>query len=371
MNQTALSKISICEATNFVTTQVEELVSKNISLSRADWDSFETSWDFKRHPLINGEPTLAKAFAKWEREAADRFNQLKANEEALNRIFIDIYGLHDELTPEVDDKDVTVRRADKNREVKSFVSYVVGCMFGRYSLDVEGLAFAGNDWKASAVDVEKYQTYRPTLENVIPITDADYFDDDIIVRFEEFVKKAYGERSLEENLEFIANALYPDVDLSARKRIRRYFTSGDFYKDHVKIYQKRPIYWQFEVQGKLNSFKALIYLHRYSKYDVGTVRNEYLHILQRRMTIEIERLEVMAEDASASEKAAYKKETERLTKQIAECKEYDPIISYFSHRNIELDLDDGVAVNYAKFQGIEVSRGIGYTPVKMDLLSKI
>lgn len=211
-------------------------------------------------------------YAAWETECNDRFNTLKANEEELNRIFIDIYGMSDELTPEVADKDVTVRRADIKRDIKSLISYAVGCMFGRYSLDVEGLAYAGGEW-----DDNKYSTYIPDDNNVIPITDDEYFEDDIVGLFVDFIRKVYGEDTVEQNMDFIANVLGNKGD-TARRTVRAYFTN-DFYKEHVKTYQKRPIYWQFE-SGKENGFKALIYMHRYNTDTVGVVRTEYLHKLQ-------------------------------------------------------------------------------------------
>ena len=199
---------------------------------------------------------ISDKFTAWEAECNQRFNQLKANEEELNRIFIDIYGLQDELTPEVEDKDVTVRRADLTREIKSLLSYAVGCMFGRYSLDVDGLAYAGGKW-----DDSKYTTFIPDADNVLPITDEEYFTDDIVGRFVEFVKVVYGTDTLEDNLAFIAKAL-GTKGTSPRAVIRNYFLNG-FYADHVKIYQKRPIYWLYD-SGKQNGFKALIYMHRQS-----------------------------------------------------------------------------------------------------------
>ncbi len=345
---------------------VEELGEQSTEISHIDWDSFETSWEFQAHPLINGEISIKMAFDKWQDETAIRFTALKANEEELNRIFIDIYGLQEELSPEVEDKDITVRRADLGRDIRSFVSYAVGCMFGRYSLDVPGLAYAGGQW-----DESKYRSFIPDAQNIIPITDADYFDDDIVMRFVEFVKVVYGEDTLAENLEFIAKALYPNGNGTAREMIRRYF-QNDFFKDHCKIYQKRPIYWLFD-SGKQNGFKALIYLHRYDKYTVARVRTEYLHPLQRKYDAEIERMNNLAvlPETSARDKAAYKKQTEKISKQIAECRTYDQIIAHIASQSIELDLDDGVKVNYAKFQNVEVPNDGGKGTAKMNLLGKI
>ena len=243
-------------------------VVTSIDIVKKDWDSFETSWDFQHHPLLRNVPTIAEAFIQWQAECADRFNQLKANEEALNRIFIDIYGLQDELTPEVEDKDVTVRKADLGRDIRSFISYAVGCMFGRYSLDVDGLAYAGGEWGAS-----KYASFAADKDNIIPICDDEYFEDDIVGLFVEFVKTVYGADTLDENLKFIADALGGKGQ--PKNVIRNYFLS-DFYSDHCKIYQKRPIYWLFD-SGKKNGFKALIYMHRYKPDTIARIRTDYVH----------------------------------------------------------------------------------------------
>lgn len=363
---------------------INTLVTQNISISKTDWDSFETSWDFTTHPFITSKRfmfereksdgiddlfsscSIKHSFNLWNLFTHRQFGTLKNNEEELNRIFIEIYGLQDELTPEVADKDVTIRKADLVREIKSFISYAVGCMFGRYSLDVDGLAFAGGKF-----DKNKYKTYIPEDDNIIPITDNDYFDDDIVLRFVEFVRKVYGEQTLDENLDFIANALYPNANGTTTDKIRRYFLN-DFYKDHVKIYQKKPIYWQFE-SGKQGGFKALIYLHRYDKYTVARVRTDYLHPLQRKYEAEIKRLETLSDmkESTPREQAEYKKKAIDLQKKIDECRAYDQVVAHIAHQTIELDLDDGVTVNYAKFQGVEVPQGDGKADVKMDLLGKI
>jgi len=380
-------------------TEVDSIVSSCIQIAKTDWDSFETSWDFKTHPLIGfkgnyeeSEPLLveddlieetvvtewskvsapiAQSFDAWERFTDEQFTTLKANEEELNRIFIEIYGLQDELTPEVADKDVTIRRADLARDVKSFISYAVGCMFGRYSLDEDGLVFAGG-----AFDIGRYKTFIPETENIISITTEDYFDNDIVTRFIEFVKTVYGTQTLEENLQFIANALYPNADGTERVKIRRYFVN-DFYKDHVKTYQKRPIYWLFDSNGcsnagKQDAFKALIYLHRYDKYMAARVRVDYLHRLQAIYNGEINRCNTLIEmTTDAREIAAYKKQIETLQNKLTECRAYDPAIAHLAHKAIDLDLDDGVKVNYAKFQGVEVELGGSKGTAKVDLLGKI
>jgi hypothetical protein len=362
---------------------------KNVEIAIADWTSFETSWDFQCHPLIESMTpsereginlkqdmrggfdysigtevylSISNAFEAWERECNERFTTLKANEEELNRIFIDIYGLQDELTPDVEDKDVTVRKADKSRDIRSFISYAVGCMFGRYSLDAPGLAFAGGTFNPAA-----YKTFAPVKDNIIPINHIDYFDSDIVMLFVEFVRTVYGEATLGENLDFIANALYPNASGTARERIRRYFLNV-FYKDHLKIYQKRPIYWLLD-SGKKDGFKALFYLHRYDKYTAARARTDYLHPLQRKYDAEIKTLQ-QSETTDPRERAANNKTIAMLQAKMDECRTYDQVIAHIAHRQIELDLDDGVRVNYAKFQGVEVPKDDGKVE-KMDLLGKI
>lgn len=327
---------------------IVERVKHCIDGSNAEWDSFEISWDFKKHPLLRNVSTISEAFTQWQSECDDRFNQLKANEEELNRIFIDIYGLQDELTPEVEEKDVTVRKADLQRDIKSLLSYAVGCMFGRYSLDVEGLAYAGGEWDSS-----KYQSYIPDADNVIPITDEEYLDDDIVSRLCAWLKVVYGADTLEANLDYIAKAL-GNKGSTSREIIRNYFLN-DFFKDHCQTYSvtgsgKRPIYWLFD-SGKQNGFKALVYLHRYTPDTIGNLRIDYLHKMQRVYESEINRMQdMMDHSGNAREVAAASKRKDKLAKQLKECREYDEKISHLALSRIELDLDDGVKVNYRKLQ---------------------
>lgn len=324
---------------SMITTNVETM----ISLSKADWDTFEISWDFSHHPLVRGEQTVAAAFAKWEREAAERFDKLKANEEELNRIFIDIYGLQDELTPEVDDKDVTVRRADLGREIRSLISYAVGCMFGRYSLDCEGLVYAGGAW-----DAGKYKTFPADKDNILPICDDEYFDDDIVGRFVDFVKTVYGADTLEENLKFIADAL--GAKGTPREIIRDYFLK-DFYKDHCKIYQKRPIYWLFD-SGKKNGFKALIYMHRYSRDLLAKLRTDYVHEQQERYRTQLSHIAGALNTATGTERALLLKQQDKLSEQAREIAAYEEKIHHLADQNITIDLDDGVKKNYEIFADV-------------------
>lgn len=343
--------------------QVEVITNRNIDICKKDWDSFEISWDYQCDPLLHKSSTIAKAFELHGNECKERFNQLKSNEEELNRIFINIYGLQNELTPEVEDKDITVRKADLSRDIRSFVSYSVGCMFGRYSLDEEGLIYAGGDWDSS-----RYKTFIPDDDNCIPITDEEYFPDDIVGRFVEFVKTVYGADTLEENLDFIANALGNKGNTS-REVICNYFLK-DFYADHLKVYQKRPIYWLFD-SGKQNGFKVLIYMHRYDADTVGRVRTDYLHRAQKYVETAMQSAQYTIDNASsASEKSKATKAVTKYTKQLAEMKIYDEAIAHIANKRIDIDLDDGVKVNYEKFQGVEVAQE-GKKALKVDLLAKL
>jgi len=286
---------------------------------------------------------ISDKYKNWESECESRFQKLKANEEELNRIFIDIYGLQDELTPEVEDRDVTVRRADLTREIKSLISYAVGCWFGRYSLDVKGLAYAGGEWDAS-----KYKTIIPDKDNVIPICDDDYLEDDLTGLIVEFVRVVYGEDTLEENLKFIAGALGGKG--TPREVIRNYLLNG-FYADHCKIYQKRPIYWLFS-SGKKHAFKALVYMHRWQRTTVATVRTGYVHELQERYRTQLSMLAEQMESAAPSDRVKLKKQQEKLTDQLAEINAYEEKVHHLADMMIDIDLDDGVKVNYAKFADI-------------------
>ena len=322
---------------------IQSFVNENIDISRADWDAFETSWAFNRHPLIYGERTVAAAFDNWEREAVERFNTLKANEEELNRIFIDIYGLQDELTPEVEDKNVTVRRADLGREIRSLISYAVGCIFGRYSLDCEGLAYAGGDWDAS-----KYSTFIPDKDNILPICDDEYFEDDIVGRFVDFIRVAYGTETLEENLKFIADALGGKG--TPREVIRSYFLN-DFFADHCKIYQKRPIYWLFD-SGKKNGFKALVYLHRYSRDLLAKMRTDYVHEQQERYRTQLSHIAAALNTATGAERAKLLKQQDKLAEQLKEITVFEEKVHHLADQNITIDLDDGVKKNYEIFADV-------------------
>lgn len=317
---------------------------------------------------------ISDKYEQWKEECEQRFLKLKENEEELNRIFIDIYGLNDELTPDVADKDITVHRVYDSKddvpesmkgsnyvrtlhdEIVSLVSYAVGCMFGRYSLDVDGLAYAGGEW-----DESKYKTFIPDADNCIPITDEEYFEDDIVGLFYAWLKKVYGEDTLEENLDFIANAL-GNKGKTSREVIRNYFLT-DFIKDHIKTYQKRPIYWLFD-SGKQNGFKALVYMHRWNADTIGNVRVEYLHRIQRVYEKEITRMQEIIDNSHDNKEISNAtKRKEKLQKQIKETKDYDAKIAHLALSRIDIDLDDGVKVNYEKVQTADGK--------KMQILAKI
>ena len=323
--------------------EIKKLSQECVNICKREWNDYETAWDFQHHPLFLKVPAIAKAFTQWQNECDTRFNQLKANEEELNRIFIDIYGLQDELTPEVEDKDVTVRKADLGRDIRSFISYAVGCMFGRYSLDVDGLVFAGGEW-----DNRKYVSVPADKDNIIPICDDEYFEDDIVGLFVEFVKTVYGSETLDENLKFIADALGGKGQ--PKEVIRNYFLN-DFYADHCKIYQKRPIYWLFD-SGKKNGFKALIYMHRYQPDTIARIRTDYVHEQQARYRTAIADLEQRIANASTGERVKLNKKLTALQAQDTEIRTYEEKIHHLADQMISIDLDDGVKKNYAIFQDV-------------------
>lgn len=329
--------------------EVEKIVDENIKKSKTDWDSFEGSWDFIQHPLINHKqdgPNIETVFKKWESNTDTRFDELKKNEEELNRIFIEIYGLQKELTPEVEEKDVTVRKADLERDIKSFISYAVGCSFGRYSLDDKGLIFAGGEF-----DHSRYKTYPADKDNILPILPGSYFEDDIVSRFIDFVKVTFGSESLAENLDFIADAIGRKKGETAKETLRRYFLN-DFYKDHVHTYKRRPIYWLL-TSGKEKAFNCLIYMHRYDKTTLSRIRTDYLHDYQIRLDAKKkDLLNIIEGDSTAKEISNSKRELKSLDKKIDELKAYDELLHHMADMQIEIDLDDGVKVNYEKFKGL-------------------
>lgn len=304
---------------------------------------------------------IKEKYSAWKQECETRFRQLKKNEEELNRIFIDIYGLQDELTPDVADKDVTVHRVFDSKddvpesmkgssyvrtmrdEIVSLISYAVGCMFGRYSLDMDGLAYAGGEW-----DESRYKTIVPDSDNIIPICDDEYFDDDITGRFVKWVETVYGSETLEENLKFVADALGGKG--TPREVIRSYFLN-DFYADHLKTYQKRPIYWLFD-SGKKNGFKALIYMHRYQSDLLARMRTDYVHEQQERYRTQLAHLADAIDHAGAAERVKLTKQQKKIQEQALEIQKYEEKIHHLADRNIQIDLDDGVKHNYELFADV-------------------
>ena len=336
--------------------EIDEITKNCITISKNEWDSFENSWDYKGHPLIELRTEtecvrvheqqnyhIKDVYWVWSQLCDKRFQQLKDNEEKLNRHFIDVYNLQNELTPEIEENDVSVRKADLGRDIRSFISYAVGCMFGRYSLDVDGLAYAGGEW-----DVSKYVSFAADKDNIIPICDDEYFEDDIVGLFVGFVKTVYGADTLDENLEFIANALGGKGQ--PKDVIRNYFLN-DFYSDHCKIYQKRPIYWLFD-SGKKNGFKALIYMHRYQPDTIARIRTDYVHEQQARYRTAITDLEQRIANASTGERVKLNRKLTTLQAQDTEIRTYEEKIHHLADQMISIDLDDGVKKNYAIFQDV-------------------
>ena len=327
--------------------EVESRAKKCIDIAKKDWNCFENSWEFKHHPLIR-KNTISEAFAEWEEECAARFSNLKNTEEELNRIFIEIYGLKDEVNPDVEDSEVTVRNADLQRDVRSLISYAVGCMLGRFSLDEDGLAYAGGKWNP-----DKYKTFPADSDGILPICDDEYFEDDIVGRFVKFIKVVYGEATLEENLRFIADVLGGKG--SARDVIRNYFIN-DFYADHCSMYSvtgsgKRPIYWLFD-SGKKNGFKCLIYMHRYQPDTIARIRTDYVHEQQSRYRTAIADLEQRISGASTSERVKLSKQLATLQAQAEEIRVYEEKIHHLADQMIKIDLDDGVKHNYEIFKDV-------------------
>ena len=326
--------------------QVEMLSKKCVEIAKKDWDSREISLDFSYHPLICEDSDIKIEYFNYKKNIDETINESLRMEETLNRLFSEIYSIEDHI--DVEPSDLTIEVPTEKQLCKSLVSYSVGCMFGRYSLDVEGLTYAGGEWDSS-----KYQSFIPDADNIIPITDEEYLEDDIVSRLCEFLKVVYGEQTLEENLDFIAKALGNKGD-SSREIIRNYFLN-DFFKDHCQTYSvtgsgRRPIYWLFD-SGKNNGFKALIYLHRYTADTIGNLRIDYLHRIQRIYESEISRMQDMIDHSTnAREVAQATKRREKLVKQLKECRDYDEKLAHLALSRIELDLDDGVKKNYRKIQ---------------------
>lgn len=319
------------------------LAKENVSYAKEDWDSFERSWNFRKHPLIRNTTTVAEAFVEWEKEAAERFYSVKRNEERINDIIVGLYRLGDYINTAVDEKYITVSKADLQRDIKSLISYAVGCMFGRYSIEKEGLIFAGGS------EITEYGSkFVIDKDNIIPISDDEYFEDDIVGLFVKFIEAVYGKANLEENLDFIAKALGGKG--TSREIIRSYFIN-DFYADHVKEYQKRPMYWLFD-SGKKNGFKCLIYMHRYQPDTIARIRTDYVHEQQSRYRTAITDLENRVANATTSERVKMNKQLKTIKDQAEEIRKYEEKIHHLADQMISIDLDEGVKVNYEKFKDV-------------------
>ena len=338
---------------------INKIVNENIKISRDNWNMYEISWDFKEHPFMlsdNKSTSVSESYKNWSSQNQISFDLLKSNEEKLNELYIEIYGLSNELKTEVDKKDITILSADYKTDIKSFISYSIGCMFGRYSLDQAGLIFAGGKF-----DIDKYAKYKPTKDNMLLISEEDYFDDDIVCKFIEFIKIVFSQETLEDNLKFIADGLNPKAKGTARQTIRTYFVK-DFYLDHLKMYKKRPIYWMID-SGINNGIKALFYLHRYNKSTIAKFRMDYLHKMQRAYENDIE---ISLNKTGAKDL----KRVNLLKKKLLEVTDFDKIVAHIAHQQIEIDLDNGVKRNYELFQSVEMPTRGGQKPVKTNLLAK-
>lgn len=370
-----------------ISDEINNLAEENVEISKQDWDSFEMSWGFEEHPLVRWSKGLWDAtaigaamqyyygnhpkvsspvelcFMLWQGECKERFDKLKANEEKITQIFINLYGLRDELTPEVDDKDVTVRLADRSRDIRSFISYLVGLAMGRYSLDTSGLAYAGGEWDSS-----KYVSYVPDDDGIIPIYNSIGMEDGLTTILIDLIKQIYGEDTYRQNIDFIAEALGKNSNESSEETLNRYLNDG-FYADHLKVYQKRPIYWLF-TSGKKAGFKCLIYMHRYNEDTLARINAKYFLPESTRKKSELEELNGKIAHAEGRDKLKLEKQRQNLAAAYNEAIEYGQILDHMANQYISIDLDDGVKANYAKFQEIEIVTD-GGSKVRKDLLAPL
>lgn len=327
-----------------------ELIKSNINISKNDWDSYETSWDFKRHPFLafcENSSFLIDVFKKWALYKQTHFTLLKTNEEQVNKIFIDLYDLQDELTPDLQDENNSLHKADRVYDTKSFLSYFIGCTMGRYSLDIDKLAYAGGGW-----DESNHITFKPNKFGLILLTDERYFNDDIISRLREFLSIIFGKETVEGNLDWIAESLTKKEIESSEERIRRYFID-EFFKDHLKFYKKRPIYWLVD-SGRQKGLRTLVYVHRYQSDTMATIRFEHLQEIQAKYHNEMTTIDtrLINMNLNASEKRDLEGKKSEYRKRLEELLGFDKKLASYANSKIEIDLDDGVKVNYAKFDEI-------------------
>lgn len=332
--------------------QLSGLAKDCLAISKEDWDCFETSWNFTTHPLVRLSRQenmqgvdLEAIYSAWVDECQYRKNSLETKEKEIDNILKGIYGITEDYSEE---KVIALYIPEVKKDIESLIAYAVGCMFGRYSLDREGFVFAGDNW-----DVENYATYNPDRDNIIPITDEEYFEDDVVGKLCKWIRIVFGDNNYERNIEYIASAL--DVKGSSAKDKIRYYFVNEFYKYHSTTYStngsgKRPIYWMFD-SGKQNGFKALIYMHRYNADTIGNLRVDYLHQMERVYESEINRMQDTIDNSSnAREVTAATKRKEKLQKQLKECQEYDEKIGHLALSRVDIDLDDGFKINYEKVQ---------------------
>lgn len=362
-----ICKFPVIENSNYFN-EVCSIVEENIKIAREEWDSFENSWHFKIHPLIKKNTSISVAFEDWKDERQSKWDSLKHNEERLNEIFIDIYGLQNELSANIDDKDISIRKADRSRDIKSLIHYLVGLEMGRYSLDVEGLAYAGGEWNSM-----NYVTYQPDNDGIIPIYPQFGMVDGLTGRIIKLIKIIYGEETYKENIDFIADALGKNNNESSEETLNRYFNDS-FFSDHLLMYKTktsgpRPIYWMFS-SGKNNAFKCLVYLHRYNEETLARINSKYFLNESARLNAEVKDTAAQLEAADGREKLRLDKVYKVLIAKQKEMLEYGWVLDHMANQYIHLDLDDGVKVNYAKFQGIGIINDNG-AKVKKDLLVPI
>lgn len=337
-----------------------EIVGQAIEIARLDWDSHEISWNFSEFPLINqsNSSSLKESWNSYESFTKAQVLILRDCERKNNSIIIQAFGLQDELSPEVPESQITLTRADREKDCQRLISYAIGCMMGRYSLDAPGLiyAHAGN----VGFDASRYPSFPADADGILPVTDQPWFADDAAARVREFLHAVWGPDTLEENLAWLAESLGPKGSETPDETIRRYI-ANQFFKDHLQTYKKRPIYWLFS-SGKQGAFQALVYLHRYHEGTLARMRSEYVIPLTAKYAA---RLDLLAQDATAATSAAARtkinKQIETLRKQQAELLAFDEKLRHYADMRITLDLDDGVKVNYGKFgdllAGVKVVTG--------------
>ena len=342
--------------------EINNLVVTNINIEKEDWDENETSWNFKSHPFVSFKGnSLSERYVKWEMHNKEQFNHLKSNEEKLNKLFYDIYTVNGDY--KIDDKFISLNKNELKKDVESIISYSIGCMFGRYNINQNGLCFAGGKFH-----LNDYSNFIPDDDNIIPVLDTAYFDDDIVGYFTKFIEICFGKEKLEENLDFIANAL-SNSSKPSREILRDYFLKN-FFNTHKKMYKKHPIYWQFS-SGKENGFNCLVYMHRYEPSLVARIRTDYLHKTQKAIEQRIVNCDnIITNSTVKQEITKATKEKTKLQKQLKETQEYDELLSHIANQHIELDLDNGVKFNYNLFQNIEIKKE-GKKSKKLNLLKKI